>query len=212
MRTFFALLLACISLCGRAQMMHSVFHFNDAITFNPSVLIATDNAAMLGVEHQLSHRLSLALDAGYIFGTYYILNNTLKGTSGFAVRPGLKYYNASGKGFLQFQVAYKQVDYKLEDWLGKDGVNGTPAYEKFQEFTFRKKAFSFNALAGELFRFSNTVFLELYGGLGAKLKHQQPTEANAIYQNANGFTFNLLQEETTTINVPMGLKLIVAIK
>lgn len=212
MRIFFAFALTCISLCSRAQTRHSVFHFNDAITFNPSVLIATDNTAMLGVERQLPHHLSLALDAGYIFATYYIQNNTLKGTSGFTVRPALKYYNTSGKGFLQFQVSYKQVNYKLEDWLGKDCVNGTPAYEKFQAFTFRKKDLSFNAMAGELFRFSNTVFLELYGGLGAKLKHQQPTEASACYQNANGFTFNLLQEETTTINVPMGLKLIVAVR
>jgi hypothetical protein len=213
MKTFFTLALASMAFMANAQSSNPEFRFKTALSFNPTVLLATDYTVMLGAEHRLPHYLALVLDAGYIFGSYYFNDNVQKGVRGFAVRPGLKLYNRSEKGFFQFQVAYKQVDYTLEDWLGKGCVNKTPAYEKLQEFTYRKKALSFNVLAGELFRISDAVFVELYGGAGVKFKFQRPTEEATCYRdNETGFGFNTFEEKYITANVPLGVKLLVAIK
>lgn len=210
MKTFFTLVLSCIAIWASAQTTPSAFHFNTAVSFNPVVLAATDNTAMPGAEYRLPHRLAVVLDAGYIFASYYFRDGVLKGVSGVALRPGLKWYTKSGKGFLQLQLSYKQVGYKLEDWLGKACVNGVASYEQFQEFTYRKKAFSVNALAGEFFRLSDGVLLELYGGAGVKIKNQGPAERAACYRNTNeiGSTF---REHVVTSNVPLGIKLLVVI-
>ena len=213
MKTLFTLVLACMFFAGNAQSTIPAFHFKTALSFNPTVLLATDNTVMLGAEHRLPHKLALVLDAGYIFESLYFQEDVKKGVRGFAVRPGLKLYNGSKKGFFQFQVAYKQVDYTLEDWLGKGTVNNTPTYEKLQEFTYRKKALSFNILAGELFRISDVVFIELYGGAGVKFKYQRPMEEAASYRNGEtDFGFNTFEEKYTTVNMPLGIKLLIALK
>lgn len=203
-----------MAFCCAAQTKPEIFRFKTAVSLNPTVLLATDLTAMVGAEHRLPHRLAVVLDAGYIFDTYYIQTPEMKGVSGFQLRPGLKWYNKRQKGFFQFQVAYKQVDYKMDDWLGKACVDGVPAYEQWQRFTYRKTALSFNVLAGELFRITDNVLLELYAGLGVKIKNQRPTEKDACYRNNWGeaFVFNTFQEHTVTANLPIGIKVLVPIK
>ena len=213
MKKFLTLALTCFTLYSAAQSRTPVFGFKTALSFNPTVLAATDNTAMIGAEQRLKNRLALVLDAGYVFSTYYMTNDALKGTSGFTFRPGLKLYEKGMHGFFQFQVSYKQVDYKMEDWLGKDCVDNVATYEKFQEFIYRKKTLSFNALAGELFRLSDAVMLELYAGIGMKIKNQRPAEERACYRNTeNGIIFSPFRDHYNTINAPVGIKLMVAIK
>lgn len=212
MKKMLTLVFTCMALYSAAQLKDSVFHFKKAFSFNPVVLAATDNTAMLGAECRLENNIALVLDAGYIFSSYYI-QDALKGTSGFTLRPGVKLYNKSEKTFYQFQVWYKQVDYKLVDWLGKGCVAGVPTYEQRQEFAYRKKALSLNVMAGELYHLSDAVLLELYGGVGVKIKAQRPVEKGACYRNSEGTgAFSMFREKYSTINAPCGIKILVAIK
>src|SRR5215218_2788993 len=160
MKPFFSLVLTCMVLCSAAQHIRSPFDFKTALSFNPTVLLATDQTAMLGAEHRLNNRLSLVLDAGYIFHSYYFQDNVPNSTSGFTVRPAVKYYGKRNPhtSFL-FQIAYKQVNYKITDWLGKACVAGIPSYEQLQEFTYRKKVLSFNMMAGQLYRLSDRILV-----------------------------------------------------
>src|SRR5215217_270815 len=204
MKSFFSLVLTCMVFCSTAQTTRSPFDFETALSFNPFVLLGTDQTAMLGAEHRLNNRLSLVLDAGYIFGSYYFQDNVSNGTSGFTVRPAVKLYGKRNPNtsFL-FQVSYKQVGYKITDWLGKACVAGVPSYEQLQNFTYRKKVLSFNVMAGQLYRLSERILVELEGGFGVKFKSQRPTETNTCYRNnESGSVFQTFRETYTSLNVP----------
>jgi hypothetical protein len=212
MKTFLLLVLTGVFLSSAAQQ--TPFTFKTALSFNPVVLVATDNTAMVGAEHRLSNRFSAVLDAGYIFGSFYFLANVQKGASGFAVRPAIKYYvNNKHRKFIQLQAPYKQVTYKIEDWLGKGCVLGVPSYEKWQRFTYHKKVLSFNTLFGKLYRVNNVLMLELYGGIGVTIKDQGPTEEATCYRNNEvGFPVSRFREHSVTSNFPVGIKLLIALK
>lgn len=213
MKNLFTLLLSVSPFFGMAQQTPNPFDFKTAVSFNPTVLAPVDNTIMLGAEYALKNRLALVLDAGYIFYSGYFQAHELEGVKGFAIRPGLKFYGNKEKSlFYQFQVSYKQADYKLHDWLGKDCVNGIPAYEELQQFTYRKKTVSFNTLAGWMFRLSDGLLLELYGGVGIKIKDQGPTERGACYRsNERGFIYSPFKEHSVSANLPFGIKLLVPV-
>lgn len=206
MRTFFSALAFCGALSCAAQSTRSPLDFKTAVGFNPTVLAATDMTAMISAEQNAGGQLAIVLDAGYVFGSYYFQDMAPRRTRGFALRPGVKWYAKTGGSYYQFQFAYKQVDYTMHDWLGKACVNGVPSYEQLQDFVYRKKTFSSNVLAGQLFPISNTMLLDLYAGFGVKIKHQQPTEQNACYRNED------FQERRTTATVALGVKFLIALQ
>ncbi len=211
----FSVLFTCAALSAGAQSTHSVFKFKTAASFNPTLLIGPDYTAMFGMEQRMKNKIAFVLDAGYVFGSAYLNGeNVVKRVSGFNLRPGVKLYTKENKRFyLQMRVFYKQVNYKIYDWLGKSCVNEIPAYEQLQKFTYRKKAISFNFMAGTLFRLSDAVLLDLYEGLGIKFKNQQPTEATACYRNnERGILLNVFRENSVTPNLAIGIKLLVRLK
>jgi len=214
MKPFLTLLFCAVAFVCAAQQTQPPFNFKTAFSFNPTVLAATDNTALLGAEYKVRDRLAVLLDAGYIFNSYYFQDATYKGVGGFALRPGVKLYAKKGQDdFFQFQMAYKQVDYKLEDWLGKACVNDIPAYEQYQRFTYRKKTLAFNLLAGQLYRLSNVLLLEVYAGIGLKIKNQQPTADAACYRNTEeDVIFSQFKENSVTLAAPFGLRLMAAVK
>ncbi len=198
-----------------AQSTHTAFTYKTAVSFNPTVLIGTDVTVMFGAEHRLKHNLALVLDAGYVFqSSYFNDENVVKNSRGFNLRPGVKLYTREEKRFyLQLQVFYKQVDYQIYDWLGKSCVNGIATYEQLQNFTYRKKAASINFLTGRVFRISDAVLLELYGGLGVKIKNQKPLETASCYRINEGVGFvNIFNEHSVTPNVPFGIKIQIPVK
>lgn len=213
MKALFALLLVGAAFGVAAQQNQSLFDFKTAATANPMVLLPIDNTAMLGVEQRLANGLALLLDAGYVFNSQYFDRGVLEGLDGFMLRPGLKYYGKQKReASIQFQVSYKQVNYRLHDWLGKGCVNDIPAYEQRQRFTYRKKTLAFNLLGSWLFRLSDGALLELYTGLGVKLKHQRPTEDGACYRSAErNFVYSPFRERSITPTLPLGIKILVPV-
>jgi hypothetical protein len=106
------------------------------------------------------------------------------------------------------QLFYKQIAYKLYDWLGKDCVDDIPTYEQLQAFTYRKKTISVNFIAGRFYQLSDRLLLEVYGGLGVKFKNQVTAEQNSCYRSSErGIFQSKFQEQITLPNFPAGFKL-----
>lgn len=68
-------------------------------------------------------------------------------------------------------------------------------------------------MTGRLFRISDVILLELYGGAGVKIKDQKPTETAACYRNNDAVVFtNIFQEHLVTANLPLGIKILIALE
>ncbi len=222
MKIIFSLLLSCALSNLAAQSINDttvqtpkpVYNFTTAVSFNPLVLAGPDYTIMLGVEQRLQNNFALVLDAGFIVASSYFIDQAVKGASGLSVRPGIKYYTRDNKKFyLMMQVFYKQVNYKIYDWLGKSCVNEIPSYEQLQDFTYRKKTVSYNIIAGHLFRISDRIMFELYEGFGVRVKNQKPTEAKSCYRNnERGIFFSSFREHSVLPNLAAGLKLLIRIQ
>ena len=208
MKKYILGLLLCAG--AHAQAQEPRVEYRTALSFNPTAIIGVDYTAMFGVEHRVKNNLGLVLDAGYLFYSTYFEAGTIQSTKGFSVRPGIRiYHGKQKKEFFQFQVHYKQANYKLHDWLGKDCVDDVPSYEQLQKFTYRKKTLAFNLMAGEIYRFSDKWFGEIYVGVGVKMKWQAPTEPNSCFRNDdNEVGFNMYRKHSIGPNIPAGFKLI----
>jgi len=212
MKPFLLALSICFSLMIHAQK-RSPLQYKRAFTFNPSLLAGVDYTAMLGVEHRLKNNVGLVLDAGYVFHSSYFGSDKIRSANGYNLRPGIRWYMKQGREYLQMQLFYKQVNYTVHDWLGKDCVDRVPTYEQLQNFAYRKKAIALNMMVGELYNLSDDLYLEIYAGIGLKYKMQGPTEANSCYLDQDGNVgFDMYNEKSVTPNVPIGLKLVYVFK
>jgi hypothetical protein len=181
-------------------------NYKTSVNFSPLTLANTDGQLIAGIEHRSGKGWAYAVDAGYIFSTYYLSN--VKKVRGFELRPAIRYYHGKYKReYGQVQFFYKEVDYQFRDWLGKDVVNGTPSYERLQAFNFRKKVLSVSFMAGETIPLSNRIFLDVYGGIGARYKEQAITEANSVYEPVEQETPLIYGPKVWSICAPAGVKL-----
>ncbi|MEJ7912040.1 MAG: hypothetical protein WKF70_02710 [Chitinophagaceae bacterium] len=212
MRSVLTLLFCCGATLAFTQNPLPVFQFQTAVSLSPTALIGLDRTLMVGGERRLPNRLALVLDAGLVFNSSY-LNAAQESSIGFALRPGVKLYTKDSKRFyLLIQAFYKQVDYRIYDWLGKNCVDNIDTYEQLQNFTFRKKSLSITTLTGYFVRLSDKVLLEFYGGLGIKIKDQEPTEPGACYRQNNRAGFgNIYARHSVSPVLPIGLKLVVPV-
>jgi hypothetical protein len=201
-----------VCLIATAQKRTPV-EYKTALQFNPSVLLGADYTFMLGAEKRVKRNVGLLLDAGYIFQSSYFEPDKIKRATGISVRPAARLYMGRyDREFLQLQLFYKQVNYRMYDWLGKSCVNGVTTFEQLQNFTYRKKALAVNVMAGELFPLSGNLFLELYVGIGVKFKRQGPTEKRSCYRDEENSFLNIYASKSVAPNVPLGIKLLYALR
>lgn len=208
MKILLTLLLAAATLSLSAQKNKPLVVYKKAISLSPLALADIDHTVLLTGEYRLKPNLALLADAGYIFASDYRSN--IKKTTGFNIRPSVRMYHGKrNKGYLQAQAFYKMVDYTITDWIGKDCVDGVPAYEKLEDFTYRKNVMGFNIIAGGLLPLSpsHKWLIDLYGGLGIRVKnHKVVNEPDGCYELNNGGFFNF-EMNGTTISVPLGLRI-----
>jgi hypothetical protein len=194
---------------GKAQKRS--LYYRTAINVSPLALVNTDNQLRAGFEYRFSRDWGFAADAGFVFGSYYIDEGTK--ARGFELRPAMRYYHGKYKReYLQVQLFYKMVDYQFHDWLGKDAVNRVPTYERLQDFTYRKKVLSLCFMAGETIPLSDNLFLDVYGGIGARYKDQGVTEPNSVYMPAEENGRTIYGPHVWNVCVPAGVKLAVILK
>lgn len=165
-----------------------------------------------GIEYRFNDSWSVSCDAGWIFHSTYFEN--IKSTSGIIFRPSARgYFQKSRRTFAELQFHYKNVTYKIEDWLGRGCINGIPAYEEFTTFRYRKKVAGLNLNFGYQGRISrnNKLWFDVYLGVGARKKWDKVVkEEGSCYENNGPFTFtnsNFWGDDLYP-SLPMGFRLL----
>lgn len=187
-----------------AQRQRTKLAYTTAVNFSPLALLQTDNTIMLGAEHRLTKRWAVATDLGYSFTSYYY-GKEIKNAKGFIIRPTVRYYGHSLRGYIQAQPFYKMVNYDMNDWLGKDCVNGVHSYEKLEDFRLRKNVYGINFVAGEVLPVSDKMFFDLYVGFGLRTRnHRILNRFNSCYDRTDdGFS---ISDNTWVPSLPIGIR------
>jgi hypothetical protein len=159
----------------------------------------------IGAEYGLKPNWSIGSDLAYVYQSAYLYES--KNSKGFIFRPFIRFYPGKDKrGFLEAELHYKYVSYKLTDWIARDVTNGVPAYEEYTTFHFRKNVFGVSIKTGTQANLSrNKKFrLELYIGLGIRFKNQGADVGT--YIRGRGFFFDLYQPHYSAVVVPSGAR------
>src|SRR5690349_10490876 len=168
--------------------------YKHAIVFLPMSLVNIDYTLMAGYEYKFNPKLSLVSELGYILGSSYMRGDEQNSTkaSGFIIRPALRFYmNTRNNFYFQAQVFYKVVTHPMNDWLGKNCVDGVPAYEQLEDFKYRRKITGVNGIVGWLLPLSRgeKSYLDLYFGLGARNKNAKLVDKPNCCYERNGWLF-----------------------
>lgn len=148
-----------------------------------------DQNLSLGFEQRFHPNWSAGTDAAWIFASQYV--QQAKGANGLIARPFIRCYpNENGIGFFEMELHYKYVRYKLEDWLGREPVNGVATYEEYTTFNLHKHVLGVHFKAGLAATISRNEKLkfEFTGGLG--LRHKWQSVTDGVYANLQTGTFN----------------------
>ncbi|HEU4470300.1 MAG TPA: hypothetical protein VFR58_04390 [Flavisolibacter sp.] len=214
MKTYILLLLL-LPLGAAAQQRDPGPDYTKAISFSPLALAQIDFTMMLGAEYRLRPGFSLYTDAGYIFSSAYLTDGgNSRGASGFIIRPAARFYlRGRSLFYLQPQVFYKQVTHRLHDWLGKNCVEGVPAFEQLQDFRYRRQAYGFNGVVGALVPLSrrDRVFFDFYLGLGVRYKKNAVVKEPNCCFDRGGFVTTINRDEGSFPSIPAGVKLVIAV-
>jgi hypothetical protein len=216
MRKFILPALLFLCSCLQAQEKKFPVDYKAAIHFNPFALAEIDYTFLAGTEYRLRPNVAMVLEAGYVFASDYIYNaNYDPRATGFLIRPSLRWYHGKrNKFYLQPQLFYKQVTNVKYDWLGKDCVDGVPAYNALQDFRYKRYIAGINAIAGRLLPLGRKekLLLDLYFGLGVRYKQSAiPGECHSCYAGAGVIDSSEDPDNGFFPSVPFGLKLIFVI-
>jgi hypothetical protein len=163
-----------------------------------------------GFEYRFRDNWAISSDAAWIF--YSANFEHTRHTNGFIVRPALRYYTGERKRlFLVSELHYKYVVYRIEDWLGRNCVNGTPAFEEYKRFSYRKQVIGLNLKAGYQGRISksNRIWFELYAGIGLRIKFEDILhENNCCYTNAIGILDENFVNGKVYPAIPVGVRVL----
>jgi hypothetical protein len=147
-----------------------------------------DHNISIGSEYRINHDWSATIDAGYIFFSQY--PGRVKNASGILLRPGIRKYAGRRKDFfIDLQLHYKLVNYRVTDWVDKYVVNDVASYEEYKTFRYRKQVFGVHFMIGgrEYLSRNQRWFFEVYGGIGLHYKREGMLgETNSRYDPPRG--------------------------
>lgn len=200
----------CLLFSARAAAQAKVDNltYQAAVNVSPLALVDTDNTAMAGGEYRFNNKWSLLADVGYIFHSSYIEES--KKARGFNFRPAARlYFGRTMTRYFQVQAFYKEVNYTVHDWLGKEAVNGVPAYSQLQDFQYRKQVTALSFMTGRMILLgSEDWFADIYVGLGLRYRKLGLVgEENAVYELNRGFWWPP-DERLLTVHLPFSIKLV----
>lgn len=184
-----------------------LFHREHHLHFNfLGIADEMDRNLSFGAALAMNKIWSAGIDVAYIFDSKYLTESRL--TRGVILRPFLRYYfDEDRSGFLEGNIHFKSVNYKLRDWLGKDIVNGFPSYEEYTSFHFKKRVIGLDMKIGRRFELSRNerLQMEVYVGIGYRYKKQGPDDGT--YRRNRDLAFSLYEPEYSYASVPAGLRL-----
>jgi hypothetical protein len=181
------------------------------IRLNPTGLLdpAEPNLSV-GYEYRFHESWAVATDLAWVFFSRYVSNT--KHTNGIIFRSAIRRYIGPLKHtFLDAELHYKYVVSSIEDWLGRDCVNGVPTYEEFANFHYLRQAIGLNLKIGEQSKmFKNDKFwFEYYLGLGFRWNYEKVlNEHHCCYKYATNPVGTLNGDGRFTIAVPIGFRLL----
>jgi hypothetical protein len=160
-----------------------------------------------GAERRISGRLSLALDAGYIVHSQRF--HDIGRSSGFIIRPAVRYFPEKSRIFLEAEVHYKQHTHHIHDWIGRDVVAGVPAYQEYKEFRLRKQVIGPHFKFGTLIPVNNRFWFEFYVGVGIHFrKYSVVGEKNVVYTFNQDLQTVTTGDSKTLVAVPVGWRIL----
>ena len=178
------------------------------LRWNPlGILAVWDQNLSLGLEKQFSGQASYGTDVAYIFYSSYLSESDR--SSGFMFRPFVRYYfRENGRDFVETELQYKRVAYEITDWIGKDVVNGVPAYEEHMTFDYIKHVYGFHIKVGTQTRLSadERWRVEWYTGLGYRWKNQGPKEGEYLRRTA--IWLQIYDRKFSSVVLIMGCRLL----
>jgi hypothetical protein len=160
-----------------------------------------------GAERRISPHVSLAMDAAYIIMSQRF--HEKGNSSGFIVRPAVRYFPDNSKVFLEAELHYKQHTHRIYDWVGRDMVGGVATYQEYKQFKLRKQVMGPHLKFGGLVPVTHRLWLEFYVGVGLHFRrYTVPEEKDFVY------TFDQLFEQVSTgqteklVAIPMGWRIL----
>lgn len=207
-KLFVAALLIFSSLTSSAQKFSdSLYAKTSFLRFNAIGLAdVTDLNISFGAEKKISKRSSFALDLGYIPYSQLFAD---KSVSGFIVRPAYRFFPAESLFLIEVELHFKQVSHDMEDWLGRDIVNGIASYEQYMDFKLRRTVWGAHLKAGRQYYLSNRFWLELYLGLGVHFRRYTiANNRNQQYQVTTNFTIVNTGQTEKLLALPAGVRLL----
>lgn len=164
-----------------------------------------------GIEYRFNPGWSTGGDIGWIFFSKYLSES--KVSNGFILRPFIRYYpKKTGNGFLEVELHYKYVVYKIEDWVGRDPVNGVPSYQEFAMFDYDKNVFDIHCKGGTRVDITNNRRLkaEFIFAMGVRWKWQGAR--GIVYARNRGILRDIYNPKFVGVVMPATIRLTYAIK
>lgn len=178
------------------------------LRWNPlGVLAIWDQNLSFGFEKKFSGQWSYGADIAYIFYSDYLSKS--KRSNGYMIRSFVRYYFKENKrDFIETELQYKRMAYEISDWIGKDVVNGIPAYEEFEMFDYIKHVYGIHMKVGTQTKLSadERWRVEWYAGLGYRWKNQGPKEGQ--YQRRTGLGLQIYDPKFSSVVFLMGCRLL----
>jgi hypothetical protein len=159
------------------------------------------------------------MDAGVIFYSHYIAR--CDRATGILFRPGIRKYTGKSKDyFFDLQFHYKEVMYRVNDWIERGVVNEASAYAQLTTFRFRKQVYGVHLIGGgrEFLTKDHRLFVEVVAGLGIHFKITGPYhEDNSRFEDPFALVVNRKNNLKTTAKtvvpaLPMTFRLVYNLK
>jgi len=166
---------------------------------------------MLGAERRISNEVSLALDAGYIMMSQRF--HDLGRSSGFIIRPAVRFFPDKRKIFFEAELHYKQNTHHIHDWIGRDVSGGVAAYEEFREFRLRKQVIGVHLKFGALIPVTKRLWFEFYLGAGPRFRKFTVVEGKDFLYNFDLHFENVTTGDRETLGaIPMGWRILYRVR
>ena len=206
------LLCICFTVTISAQTEHkTVLPATHTIRLNPTGLLdPVEPNLSFGYEYRFQENWAIAGDIAWVFYSRY--SEQANHADGFIFRPAIRRYIGPRKEtFLDAEFHYKYVVSLIEGWLGRDCVNGVPAYEEFTTFHYLRQSIGFNLKMGARSNISknNKLGIEYYLGLGVRRNFQNVLhEPTCCYIYATNPVGVQNEDGQITAAVPIGLRIL----
>ena len=209
MKVFAALPFLMLCLYAAAQQLpDTLARGNSFLRFNIiNLLDVSEPTLSFGAEKRISSHVSFAVDAGYILMSQRFREHGH--SSGFVIRPAVKYFPENTKIFFEAELHYKQHTHHISDWLGRDIAGGVTPFEDYREFRLRKQVAGLHLKFGTLIPVTNRFWVELYIGVGPHFR-----KFTIVEQKDFVYNFELVYENVSTgqteslVAIPMGCKIL----